>query len=155
MCACSVNSVMSSSLPPHGPEPAKLLFPWDSPGKNTGVACQGIESAFPMSSALQVDSLPAKLPGKPCKRYSTGEKELPRCLNDEESTCQCRRCGFDLWVRKVSWRKKWQPTPVFLPGKSHGQRNLAGYSPGGCKESDMTQQLNSNDMHWESAWPSD
>ena len=43
--------------------------------------------------------------------------------------CQCRRCGFNPWIGKVSWRKKWQPTPVFLLGKSHGQRSLAGYSP--------------------------
>ena len=41
---------------------------------------------------------------------------------------QCRRRGFDPWVRKSLWRRKWQPTPVFLPGKSHGQRSLAGYS---------------------------
>ena len=67
--------------------------------------------------------------GSPVSRYSTGEKELPRCLSDEGSTCQCRRCGFDPWVRKVSWRKKWQPTPIFFPGKSHRQRSLEGYSP--------------------------
>ena len=40
---------------------------------------------------------------------------------------------------KISWRTEWQPTPVFLPGKSHGQRNLAGYSPQGSKESNMTE----------------
>ena len=40
-----------------------------------------------------------------------------------------RRCGFDPWVGKIPWRMKWQPTPEFLPGKSHGQRSLAGYSP--------------------------
>jgi len=40
----------------------------------------------------------------------------------------CRRPGFDPWVRKISWRRKWQPTPIFLPGESHGQRSLAGYS---------------------------
>ena len=39
------------------------------------------------------------------------------------------------------WRRKWQPTPVFLPGEAHGQRRLAGYSPRGGKESDMTKQL--------------
>ena len=43
------------------------------------------------------------------------------------------RCKFDPWVRKTPWRRKWQPTPVFLPGKSHGQRSLAGYSPWGLK----------------------
>ena len=42
---------------------------------------------------------------------------------------QCRRCGFDPWVRKIPWRRKWQPTPVFLLAKSHGQGSLAGYSP--------------------------
>ena len=56
---------------------------------------------------------------------------LPRWLSGKESSCQCRRLGFDPWVGKISWRRKWQPTPVFFPGKSHGQRRLAGYSPGG------------------------
>ena len=54
--------------------------------------------------------------------------------------CQSRShriLGFDQWFRKTSWRRKWQPTPVFLPGKLHGQRSLEGYSPWGCKESDM------------------
>ena len=40
---------------------------------------------------------------------------------------------FDPWVRKISWKRKWKPTPTFLPGKSHEQRSLAGYSPWGCK----------------------
>ena len=52
-----------------------------------------------------------------------------------------RRPGFDLWVRRIPWRRKRQPTPVFLPGKSHGQRNLRGYSPPGCQESDPTGRL--------------
>ena len=69
---------------------------------------------------------------------------LPWWLSGKESTCQCRRCGFDPWVGKIPWRRKCQPTPVFLPGKSHGQRSLAGYSAQGRKESDMTQQLNNN-----------
>ena len=41
--------------------------------------------------------------------------------------------GFDPWVKKMLWRRKWQPTPVFLPGKSHGQRSLVGYSPRGLQ----------------------
>ena len=60
----------------------------------------------------------------------------------KESTCQCRRhkrCGFDARVGKIPWRRKWQPTPGFSPGKSHGQRSLAGYSPRGHKESSMTE----------------
>ena len=52
--------------------------------------------------------------------------------------CRCRRHGFDPWVGRISWRRIWQPTPVFLPGKSHGQRSLVGYSPWGCTESNMT-----------------
>ena len=45
------------------------------------------------------------------------------------------------WVRKILWRRKWQPTPVFLPGESHGQKSLVGYSPQGRKELDMTERL--------------
>ena len=54
---------------------------------------------------------------------------LPGWHSGKESVCQyrrCKRCGFDSWVGKMPWRRKWQPTPVFLPGKSHGQRRLAG-----------------------------
>ena len=52
--------------------------------------------------------------------------------------------GFDPWVRKIPWRSKRPPTPVFLPGKSCGQKNLEGYSPWSHKESDMTWQLHDN-----------
>ena len=48
---------------------------------------------------------------------------------------------FDPWVGKIPWRRKWQPTPVFLPGESHGGRSLVGYSPRGRKESDTTERL--------------
>ena len=65
--------------------------------------------------------------------------------SSKESVCQCRRhkrCKFSLSVRKIPWRRKWQPTSVFLPGKFQAQRSLAGYSPWGRKElytSDWTQ----------------
>ena len=51
--------------------------------------------------------------------------------------------GFDPWVRKIPWKRKWQPTPILLPGKFHGLRSLVGYSPWGCKErlSDFTFTL--------------
>ena len=52
-------------------------------------------------------------------------------LGGKEPACQCRRLRFHPWVRKIPWRRKWQPIPVFLPGKSHGQRS---YSPWGAKE---------------------
>ena len=51
----------------------------------------------------------------------------------KESACQCRRCGLNPWVGKIPWRKKLEPIPVLLPGESHGQRSLAGYSPSGRK----------------------
>ena len=63
-------------------------------------------------------------------------------LYEYASVClQCGRPGFDPWVGKIPWRRKWQSTPVLLPGKSHGQRSLVGYSPWGRKESDMTEGL--------------
>ena len=49
--------------------------------------------------------------------------------------------GFEPWVGKIPWKKKCQPTPVFLPEASHGQKSLAGYCPWGCKELDMTEWL--------------
>ena len=52
-----------------------------------------------------------------------------------------RENQFDPWVGKIPWRRKWQPTPVFLPGKSHGGRSLVGYSPWGRKELDTTERL--------------
>ena len=48
---------------------------------------------------------------------------------------------FNPWVGKIPWKRKWQPTPVLLPGKFHGWRSLVGYSPWGCKELDTTEQL--------------
>ena len=60
--------------------------------------------------------------------------------SDGERIClQCRTPGFDPSVGKIPWRREWLPTPVFLLGESHRQRNLVGYRPWGCKESDMTQ----------------
>ena len=58
---------------------------------------------------------------------------LPWWLSGKESACQCRRCRFDPWIGRIPWRRKRQPTPGFLPGKSHGQRSLSGHSPWGPK----------------------
>ena len=67
---------------------------------------------------------------------------LPRWLSGKESTCQCRGCVVDPWLGKTPWNRKWQPTPVFLPGKFHGQRNLVGCSPWGHERvsHDLVQQ---------------
>ena len=54
---------------------------------------------------------------------------------------QCKRPKFDPWVRKIPWRREWLHTPVFFPGKSHGQRSLAGYSSWGRKKSDRVEWL--------------
>ena len=64
---------------------------------------------------------------------------LPRWLSSKESTCQCRRSRFDPWVGKISWRRKWQLTQVFLHGESQRQWSLVDYSPQGHKELDMTE----------------
>ena len=70
-----------------------------------------------------------------CIHLYTCEKRsgLPWWLSGKQPACQCWRHGLDSWVGKIPWRRKWQPTPVFLPGKSHGQRSLVGFSPWGRK----------------------
>ena len=65
------------------------------------------------------------------------DRGLPRGHTGKQSVSQCRRhkrCRFYPWVRKIPWRKKWKPTPVFLPGESHEQRSLVGYSPWGSQK---------------------
>ena len=64
--------------------------------------------------------------------------------NGEESACLCqrhKRRGFNPWLGKICWNRKWQPASVFLPGKFHGQRSLANYTPWNCKKSDTTELL--------------
>ena len=72
-------------------------------------------------------------------------KECSNCFpgsSDGKSVClQCGRPVFDPWVRKIPWRRKWQSTPVLLPGKSLGPKSLVGYSPWEHKESDTTEKL--------------
>ena len=69
---------------------------------------------------------------------------FPGGSGDKSVCLQCRRHGFDPWVGKIPWSRKWQPTPVFLPEESRGQRSLEGYRPWGRKESGVTEH---------SAWP--
>ena len=58
---------------------------------------------------------------------------LPRWYSHKESTYQCNGCRFDPWVGNIPWSRKWPPAPVFLPGKSHGQKSLAGFRLWGCR----------------------
>ena len=69
---------------------------------------------------------------------------VPGGSSGKEPICQCRshrRCRFNPWVGKIHWRRAWQPTPVFLPGESHGQRSLVGSSSWGRKELDTTEAI--------------
>ena len=73
---------------------------------------------------------------------------LPWWLSSRKSACQYKRPRFDPWVGKIPWRREWLPTPVFLPGKSHRQRSLAGYTVHGvAKESDTIWRLNDNNKY--------
>ena len=102
--------------------PLPMLEAVAGPCDETGSKQEGVSPPF---SSLPVSF--RKVPGGP---------------SDRESACQCKickRCRFDPWVGKIPWRRKRQPTPVFLPGESHGQRSLAGYSPWGHKEPDTTE----------------
>ena len=74
-----------------------------------------------------------------CFHRAGGSNRLPWRFTRYRIHWQCRRQGFNPWVRKIPWRKKWQPTPVFLPELSHGKRSLAGYSPSGLKKSYKTK----------------
>ena len=77
-------------------------------------------------------------------------KGFPSSASSKEFACQCRRrkrCRFDPWVGKSPWRRKWHSIPKVLLGKSHGQRSLAGYSPWGCKESNMIERPSMHTQH--------
>ena len=63
----------------------------------------------------------------------------------EGSACDSARVGFDPLVGKIPWRREWQPTPVFVPGESHGQRSLVGYNTWSRKELEMTERLHVRD----------
>ena len=113
------------------------------PGKNVKAGEFG--GLFSTSSIDSVDTAgflsKESLPWKKRQCHRTKRLAFPGGAAGKEHACQSRthkRCGFDFWVEKIPWRRKWQPTPEFLPRKSHGQRSLAGYSPGGGKESDRT-----------------
>ena len=67
--------------------------------------------------------------------------------NPPASAGDIRNVGLTPGSKKMPWRRKWQPTPVFLPGKSHGQKSLTGYNPWGHKESDTTERLEHTDTH--------
>ena len=81
------------------------------------------------------------------RRPSALNSRLARWLRGKEPAHQCQRCRrhrFNPWVGKIPWRRKWQPTLVFLPAESHGQRSLVSYSPWGRQELDKTEVTKHN-----------
>ena len=89
-----------------------------------------------LASCLRLTSVGSGQPSWPPLAHSVNTAPRVECAY------QCRRHrsrGFNLWIRKIPWKRKWQPSLVFLPGKFHGQRSLAVYSPWGHKESDTTE----------------
>ena len=148
-------SVVSDSLRPSGLQPTRFLRPWDFPGKSTGVGCHCLLRSILLpqyivgETVLATDWKRRVLPIWPMvKKWVLSKVALVSIydgllwwLSGKEAACQCRRPRFDPSVGKIPWRRKWQPTPVFFPGDSHGRRNLVGCSPRGHKESDANEQL--------------
>ena len=118
-----------------------------SPGNNTGVGCHILFQVI----LLTQGSNPGHLLGRctlPLSHLSDFCQDiiimLHQMLSGEGSTRQAGNMGMILGLGRFPWRRKWQHTPVFLPGKSHGQRSLEGYSPWALKELDTTEQLNND-----------
>ena len=120
--------------------PPGLFCPWNSPGKNTGVGCRSLlQGVFPMQG-----SNPGLLHCRQTLYYLSHKYRSSQVVlvvkNPPANAGGIRDQGLDPWVRKIiPWRREWHPTPVFLPGESHGQRSLVGYSPQCHKESDVTE----------------
>ena len=79
--------------------------------------------------------------------HTAWSSQVVQWLKKKKILLPSRRCEFDPWVGKFPWSSKWQPTPLFLPEKSRGQRSLVGYSPWGCKRVNMTQWQNNSNHH--------
>ena len=115
--------------------------------------CDPMDSSSPGSSLSKEFSRQKYWSGlsfpSPKIGYVPSHKGFLGGASGKELTCQCRRhkrCGFNSWVG-ILQRRAWQPTPVFLPGESHGQRSLVGCSPQAHRESDMTEATQHIRMH--------
>ena len=120
-----------------------LVTPWTA--SLPGSSAHGIFQARVLEwGAIAFSKRPVIETFKSCKGIIL---DFPGGPSGKERACQCRkhkRFGFDPWVRKIPWRRAWQPTPVFLPGESHGQRSLGGCSPWGRKKLDTTERLSTH-----------
>ena len=113
--------------------------------KRTGCACAFLSSSDCKEVKVQEEWERMRY------SWNTG---LPRWCRGKESACQCRRHkrhGFNHWVGKILWRRRWQLDPVFLPGESHGRRSLAGYSPWRHRELGVTEHT-CRHAHLERGW---
>ena len=141
---------MSDSVRPHRWQPTGLFCPWDSPGKNTGVGCHFLLRCIKVKSESEVaQSCPTLSDPMDCVAYqappSMGVSRqeywsgvpLPSPIKLIIYIYIC--IFFFNCPRWHNWRRNWQPTPVFLPGESQGQRSLVGCSLWGCTESDTTE----------------
>ena len=131
---------------PHGLQHASLPCPSPTPGACSN-SCQLSRWCHPTisSSVFSTFRLWFLFQSRTiCHKNIMSE---PRWHSGKESTCQYRRHRrqkFDPWIRKTPWSRKWQPTPVFFPGKFHGHRSLVGYSPWGGKESHKSSECPPN-----------
>ena len=150
---------MSDSVLPHRRQPTRLLCPWDSPGKNTRVGCHFLlqcmkvksEREFAQSCPTLSDPMDSSPPGSSthgifqarvlewgaiafyASQYINTQVEKSPSMNIYMYWCFASMISLfqiDL-VALAAWRSQWQPTPVLLPGKSHGLRSLVGCSPWG------------------------
>ena len=104
--------------------------------------------AIRLSCAIETSKKAA--PREPQHFGNQGQMEAAKRLRiwfPGGSDSKASACNEDSWVRKITWRRKWQPTPVLVPGKSHGPRSLVGYSPWGHKDLDISEWL-----HFLSSW---
>ena len=134
---------MYNYVRPHRQQPTRLRHPWDSPGKNTGVGCHLLLQCMKVKSQSEVvQSCPT--PSDPIrKQYELGALftlvHLNYKINEAREYQPCRKCVPLGLPRALSRRRQWHPTPVLLPGKSHGGRSVVGCCLWGRTESDTTE----------------
>ena len=107
--------------------PQQALCPWDFPGKNTGVDFHSLLQGIFLIQVSNPGLLHCRRVLYQVHIYTYIRYGLPRWQCGNESACHCRK--QDPWVGKIPYSRKWYPAPVFLLGRSHGQRSLVVYSP--------------------------